>query len=219
MSRINIIFFLCFLSYAITLGRKDILSLQKTVTRPDLIELPMALWSGFLSSFSECCIRCSQEPSCLSLLYNRGTQSCHTFNVIYDSDDNGSIDYYWVLGNRSSRWAPRSCLDVRNCSGVTADGEYWIYPTATNGKRTKIFCHNLASETSHFVTLKNTNSFVQHDDSNWIVHMGQCQSSLKPPLKRVEFTKIKIRIEVFLTLKLVELLSIPYFLIITYRLI
>lgn len=25
--------------------------------------------------------------------------------------------------------------------------------------------------------------------------MGQCQSSLKPPLKRVEFTKIKIRIE------------------------
>lgn len=51
-----------------------------------------------------------------------------------------------------------------------------------------------------FVTLKNTNSFVQHDGSNWIVYQGQCQSSLKLPLKRVEFTKIKIRIEVFLTL-------------------
>lgn len=82
----------------------DILSLKKTASRPDLIELSMAIWSGFLSRFSECYMKCAQEPSCLSLLYNRAFQSCHIFNIIYDSDGNGSIDYYWVLDNRSSRW-------------------------------------------------------------------------------------------------------------------
>lgn len=102
--------------------------------------------------------------------------------------------------------APKSCLDVRDCSDITTNGEFWIYPTATNGKRTKVFCHTLATEPSHFITLKNMNSFFQHEISNLINTSIACQSSMKPPLKRVEFTKIKIQIEVVLTFLLLKIL-------------
>lgn len=95
---------------------------------------------------------------------------------------------------------PASCLDIITYANITTDGDYWIYPMAANGRRTKIFCHDMANEPSHFITLKNTNSFVEHDGSNWILSYRTCQSSLNHPLKRVEFTKVKIEIEVFNTL-------------------
>lgn len=93
---------------------------------------------------------------------------------------------------------PASCSDIRSCSNIATDGEYWIYPMAANGKRTKIFCHDLANEPSHFITLSNINYFIQHDASNWIPldRFQQCQANFKMPLKSVEFRKIRIGIEV-----------------------
>lgn len=69
---------------------------------------------------------------------------------------------------------------------------------AANGKRTKIFCHDLANEPSHFITLSNINNFIQHDASNWIPldRFQQCQANFKMPLKSVVFRKIRIGIEV-----------------------
>lgn len=64
----------------------------------------MAIWSGYFSHRSKCASKCTQEPDCVSLLYNMADDSCHLFNVIYDSDDSGEVDNYWVLENRGSRW-------------------------------------------------------------------------------------------------------------------
>lgn len=91
---------------------------------------------------------------------------------------------------------PASCIDLLSCAENKTDGEYWIYPIAANGRRTKIFCHDMATGPSHFITLKNANGFTEHDESNWEIIWQPCRSNLKPPLKEVEFTKIKIRIEV-----------------------
>lgn len=91
---------------------------------------------------------------------------------------------------------PESCLTLSNCSGITTDGEYWVYPTVTNRRRTKIYCHNLTSEPSHFISLRNPNIFTIHDRSHWIIWMERCQSAIKPPLKQTEFFKVKIKIKV-----------------------
>ena len=84
---------------------------------------------------------------------------------------------------------------MASCSGITTDGEYWIYPTATNGRRTRIYCHNLDSVPVHYVTLKNTNRFIGHGETNWVVQ-EQCRSDFKAPLTSVDFVKIQINIEV-----------------------
>lgn len=93
---------------------------------------------------------------------------------------------------------PESCFTVSNCSGITTDGEYWVYPTVTNRKRTKIYCHNLPTEPSHFISLPKTCVFTHHDRTNWIIWMRECQSSIIPPLKQAEFLKVKIQIEVYI---------------------
>lgn len=82
----------------------DEIFLRKTTTRVDLIEPSMAIWSGHFSRCSDCASKCIQEPDCVSLLYNMANESCDLFNVIYDSDNGGDIDYYWVLEDRGTRW-------------------------------------------------------------------------------------------------------------------
>ena len=84
---------------------------------------------------------------------------------------------------------------MASCSGNTTDGEYWIYPTATNGRRTKIYCHHLDSVPVHYVTLKNTNRFIGHSPTNWVAQQ-ECRSNFKAPLTSVDFVKIQINIEV-----------------------
>lgn len=91
--------------------------------------------------------------------------------------------------------APESCLALSTCSGIATDGEYWVYPIVTNRRRTKIYCHSLVTEPSHFITLKYPNSFVGNGKSNWITR-AQCRSEFKPPLRQTNFTKVKIQIEV-----------------------
>lgn len=99
---------------------------------------------------------------------------------------------------------PESCLALANCSGITTDVEYWVYPTGTNRSlmRTKIYCHNLATEPSDFISLNKPNIFTRHDRSNWEKWMIECQSTIKPPLKQTEFLKVKIQIEVHCILNL-----------------
>ncbi|XP_062575922.1 A disintegrin and metalloproteinase with thrombospondin motifs 9-like isoform X2 [Saccostrea cucullata] len=46
-----------------------------------------------------------------------------------------------------------------------------------------------------YVTLKYENSFVQHDDSNWLSKYERCTSTFTPPLKKADFLKVAINIE------------------------
>ncbi|XP_078312511.1 A disintegrin and metalloproteinase with thrombospondin motifs 9-like [Crassostrea virginica] len=162
-------------------------------TRLDLIEPELTIRSEFGLTMIQCATSCAEDLRCVSLSYSRTTQSCKLFDVIYDSDENGNVDY-WIVTNGSSRWVPKSCPEVASCSGITSDGEYWIYPTATNGRRTKIYCHNLDSVPVHYVTLKNTNRFIGHSFTNLAV-LEQCRSDFKAPLPSVDFGKIQINIE------------------------
>eukprot|EP00105_Crassostrea_gigas_P014645 XP_011431372.1 PREDICTED: uncharacterized protein LOC105331040 [Crassostrea gigas] len=191
----RVIIFLCLRFLLYSLGKTDEIFLRRTTTRIDLIELSMAIWSGHFSRRSYCTSKCTREPDCVSLLYNMANGSCDLFNVIYDSDDRGDADYYWVLENRGTRWVPESCLALSTCSSITTDGEYWVYPAVTNQRITKIYCHNLATEPSHFITLKYPNIFIIHDGSNWILQRKQCQSAIRPPLKKTKFLKVKLQIE------------------------
>ncbi|XP_011419543.3 A disintegrin and metalloproteinase with thrombospondin motifs 20 [Magallana gigas] len=186
---------LLFISTTMSPGNTNEIYFTKTVTRLDLVEPSLGIWSGPRFGTSQCSFTCLQEPQCVSLLFNGTTKLCYLFNVIFDGDESGNVDSYWVINNGNTRFVPASCIDLLSCAVNTSDGEYWIYPIAANGRRTKIFCHDMATGPSHFITLKNTNSFIEHDGSNWIVSYQQCQSKYKSPLKRVEFTKIKIRIE------------------------
>ena len=47
----------------------------------------------------------------------------------------------------------------------------------------------------HYVTLKNTNRFIGHSPTNWVVKQ-ECRSDFKAPLTSVDFVKIQINIEV-----------------------
>ncbi|XP_062583805.1 uncharacterized protein LOC134245540 [Saccostrea cucullata] len=90
---------------------------------------------------------------------------------------------------------PKSCQDLFNCSGTMTDGEYWIYPKATNGQRVKIYCHNMGTGASEYITLMNSNYFIQHDPTNWPIKFQQCQSNYLLPLKKVDFMKVGIQIQ------------------------
>ncbi|XP_078312791.1 A disintegrin and metalloproteinase with thrombospondin motifs 9-like, partial [Crassostrea virginica] len=125
--------------------------------------------------------------------YDKTTGSCKLFSVLFDSDESGNIDY-WILNQESTRWVPKSCQELASCSGITTDGEYWIYPTATNGRRTKIYCHKLAFAPLHYVTLKYPNRFIQHDHSN-LINGLECLSDFKGPLNSLDFSKVLIQIE------------------------
>ncbi|XP_062568442.1 A disintegrin and metalloproteinase with thrombospondin motifs 9-like isoform X2 [Saccostrea cucullata] len=90
---------------------------------------------------------------------------------------------------------PQSCSDIAGCGGITKDGEYWLYPAATNGKRVKIYCHDMQRDPKEYVTLKYENFFVQHDSSNWISKYKRCTSIFRPPLKKAVFLKVAINIK------------------------
>lgn len=97
---------------------------------------------------------------------------------------------------------PESCLALSTCSGITTNGEYWVYPAVTNRRLTKIYCHNLATEPSHFITLKYPNNFIIHDESNWIIQHRRCQSAIRLRLKKTKFLKVKLRKEVKLVYRI-----------------
>ncbi|XP_048751209.2 A disintegrin and metalloproteinase with thrombospondin motifs 9-like [Ostrea edulis] len=163
-------------------------------TRLDLIEPSLAVWSGFADRLSQCGFICLQKGRCVSLLYSPVDNSCKLFDVIYDESGGiGDIEYYIL--DTGNRWIPESCVDVATCSGITTDGEYWIYPKSSQRKRIKIFCYKLRSDPSEYITLKSTNTFIQHDDTNWPSKGRQCYSSYKLPLKRADFTKVGIQIQ------------------------
>ncbi|XP_078312792.1 A disintegrin and metalloproteinase with thrombospondin motifs 9-like [Crassostrea virginica] len=151
----------------------------------------MTIWSGNSSDLMRCGVECAKEQYCVSLLYDKTTGSCKLFSVVFDSDESGNIDY-WILNQESTRW--ESCQELASCSGITTDGEYWIYPTAINGRRTKIYCHNLASTPLHYVTLKYPNRFIQHDKLN-LINGLECLSDFKGPLNSLDFSKVRIQIE------------------------
>ncbi|XP_062575920.1 A disintegrin and metalloproteinase with thrombospondin motifs 9-like isoform X2 [Saccostrea cucullata] len=90
---------------------------------------------------------------------------------------------------------PQTCSDIAGCSRIAKDGEYWLYPAVTNGKRVKIYCHDMQTNPKEYVTLKYENSFVQHDNSNWLSKYKRCTSTFRPPLKKAVFLKVAINIK------------------------
>ncbi|XP_067659455.1 A disintegrin and metalloproteinase with thrombospondin motifs 9-like [Haliotis asinina] len=60
----------------------------------------------------------------------------------------------------------RSCSEVRNCSTLNGDGEYWIFPQIFHNVSVKIFCSGMNSGTpKHYVTLPR-NTFSDYSDTN-----------------------------------------------------
>ncbi|XP_062584985.1 A disintegrin and metalloproteinase with thrombospondin motifs 9-like [Saccostrea cucullata] len=172
------------------------IALRQVQLRLDLIEPSLAIWSGSNYPLTWCGLKCLQSSDCVSLLYNSTDKSCKLFQVIYNVEEGGGDNVkYYILDKGSTRRVPESCQDIASSTGITTDGEYWIYPRATNRKRVKIFCYNMASNPSEYITLGNLNSFIQHDQSNWPIKGKQCQSSYKLPLKRVNFNKVGIKIQ------------------------
>ena len=72
-------------------------------TKFDFLEPAMAIWSGNSSDLMRCNVECAKEQFCVSILYDKTTGSCKLFNVVFDIDESGNIDY-WILNRESTRW-------------------------------------------------------------------------------------------------------------------
>ncbi|XP_056007341.1 A disintegrin and metalloproteinase with thrombospondin motifs 9-like isoform X1 [Ostrea edulis] len=187
---------ICFyLGLLLMLGCADEILLRAAKTSLDLLNLSQPLWSGLAKSLAWCGSLCAGEPHCVSLLFNNTEKSCKIFNMLHPLDDSTEEVEYYMIERASNRKLPESCVDLANCSGTSTDGEYWIYPKATSGQRLKVYCHNMGTNPTEYLTLKYTNTFVQHDGSNWIIQWKQCQSNYKTPLKQATFSKIAINIQ------------------------
>ncbi|XP_048755582.2 A disintegrin and metalloproteinase with thrombospondin motifs 9-like [Ostrea edulis] len=90
---------------------------------------------------------------------------------------------------------PESCADLASCSVTSTDGEYWIYPKATSGQRVKIYCHNIRTNPKEYITLKYTNTFVEHDPSNFMTRWQTCRTDYKLPLKSAIFSRVAMNIQ------------------------
>ncbi|XP_056007342.1 uncharacterized protein LOC125666100 isoform X2 [Ostrea edulis] len=188
---------ICFyLGLLLMLGCADEILLRAAKTSLDLLNLSQPLWSGLAKSLAWCGSLCAGEPHCVSLLFNNTEKSCKIFNMLHPLDDSTEEVEYYMIERASNRKLPESCVDLANCSGTSTDGEYWIYPKATSGQRLKVYCHNMGTNPTEYLTLKYTNTFVQHDGSNWIIQWKQCQSNYKTPLKQATFSKIAINIQI-----------------------
>jgi hypothetical protein len=119
---------------------------------------------------------------------------CDPFNSF--SDEFFYILKYHFIIQLIYLTVPESCADLVTCPGICIDGEYWLYPKATNGKRIKVYCHNMGQNPTEYITLKYTNTLVKHDASNWILNMQECHATIKPPLKSANFSKVAINIQV-----------------------
>ena len=150
---------------------------MKQVNKRHLLCFPY-IWCKLCTHHNECLHQRSWDISILAYLSHTMIKATLSIKI--------------ALSLSLSFKVPKSCQELASCSGITTDGEYWIYPTATNGRRTKIYCHNLAL---HYVTLKYPNRFIQHDKSNWINEL-ECPSDFKGPLKSFDFSKVRIQIEV-----------------------
>ncbi|XP_048755486.2 A disintegrin and metalloproteinase with thrombospondin motifs 9-like [Ostrea edulis] len=64
-----------------------------------------------------------------------------------------------------------------------------------SGQRVKVYCHNMETNPKEYITLKYTNTFVEHDASNWIIQWQQCRNDYKPPLKLANFSRVSINIQ------------------------
>ncbi|XP_056007344.1 A disintegrin and metalloproteinase with thrombospondin motifs 9-like isoform X2 [Ostrea edulis] len=185
---------LCF-GLLLKFGGADDIFLRNAKTRLDFVELSQPLWSGLGKNLAWCSSLCAGEPNCVSLLYDKTKKYCKIFNVLHRLDDSTDNLGYYMIERARNRRLPESCADLANCSGTSIDGEYWLYPKATNGQRVKVYCHNMGTKPKEYITLMYINTFVQHDSSNWIIQWEQCQSNYRTPLKQATFSKIAINIQ------------------------
>lgn len=82
----------------------DAIYLTKTRTRLDLVEPSLSIWSGPRFGIFQCSFTCRQEPQCVSLLFNKTTKLCKLFNVIYDGDESGNVENYYIISGKSKRF-------------------------------------------------------------------------------------------------------------------
>lgn len=94
----------------------DEIYFTKTITRLDLVEPSLGIWSGLRFGTSQCSFTCLQEPQCVSLLFNETTKLCYLFNVIFDGDESGDVESYWVINNGNTRFGRCTATRLLNYS-------------------------------------------------------------------------------------------------------
>ncbi|XP_062572692.1 uncharacterized protein LOC134234634 [Saccostrea cucullata] len=189
---------LCKKYYGNMIILKFVIKFRKVSTRLELTEPSSALRTGAAESMVHCCLICTTENKCISVLYDKKNRTCQLFNFLLNWDqlgDEKGTEYLIMDNAASNRRLPRSCSDIAGCSGITKDGEYWLYPVATNGTRVKIYCHDMQTDPKEYVTMKNENCFIQHDPSNWLSKNERCTTTYTPPLKKAVFSKVAINIQ------------------------
>ena len=92
---------------------------------------------------------------------------------------------------------PTSCSEVKKCSPLSTDGDYWLYPEKFDGQvPVKTYCHMMtSSETAEeYITLKYANHFVKKDFAHLI--NGEWCSRNSQPLMITYFDRIRVNITV-----------------------
>ena len=61
---------------------------------------------------------------------------------------------------------PKTCAEVVSFKLGSTDGEYWLYPVGVYGQKVRIYCHNMTSHPTEYVTLMNVNDGVYSNLQN-----------------------------------------------------
>ncbi|XP_067667480.1 A disintegrin and metalloproteinase with thrombospondin motifs 20-like [Haliotis asinina] len=123
----------------------------------DVVEL---LESHTVAGLFECASSVDRSPTFQWFIYNSVdnlciSSTCWAIPMQFVAESNN------VLYRKGPPSIPQSCSEVKEMNPTSADGEYWIYPSASTflGCPTKIYCHDMASESPReYVSLTVNNS-------------------------------------------------------------
>ncbi|OWF51576.1 uncharacterized protein LOC110448987 [Mizuhopecten yessoensis] len=89
---------------------------------------------------------------------------------------------------------PADCQAVKNCNSDYGNGEYYLYPTALQGQRVKVYCNGMhGPDPKEYITLLNTNTatynFSLRYDNDYCLFRDRVGDAVST------FHKIRIKIE------------------------
>ncbi|XP_046580623.1 A disintegrin and metalloproteinase with thrombospondin motifs 9-like [Haliotis rubra] len=109
-----------------------------------------------------CGVLCLKNQ-CLAFIYNANTRVCRRSSSLpqaheVDVPEVGARFYETGVPEETPPAAnPHNCSDIKQCLPGATDGEYWIYSPTLGNKKVRIYCHNMSSVPSEYVTLFHTN--------------------------------------------------------------
>ncbi|XP_046575758.1 A disintegrin and metalloproteinase with thrombospondin motifs 9-like [Haliotis rubra] len=138
---------------------KVISFVKRNFAIPPVLEHPQHLQIQRVSSLLECARSCSVTTPCHEFQFSRTSSTCITRSTLVVNG--GLLDNVTGLFDVFSRnpRAPTSCSAIKASDHTASDGEYYIYPTASQfqGVTVRVYCLMNDTHQLEYVTLPHRN--------------------------------------------------------------